>query len=125
MNFTLNEVRDKIKSLEVELLKANLVKVEKLVDEDSIPKPSEIELFANRARAFLLKGLSFEEKRAIVISVVEKIVAGRTELMVYGTIPVPTLEISVHDNIIISPFYSLRAIHRNCRSAECGEVHAF
>jgi site-specific DNA recombinase len=53
----------------------------------SPPQPQEIAAFVEKAEA-ALQNLNFEQKRAIVVNVIDKVVAGREVVEVYGYIPI-------------------------------------
>ena len=78
-------VRERIASLEGQIAKAREVRPE----EDSLAalEPHEIEAFAASA-ARALEDLNFESKRAIVMNVIDKVVATQETLEVYGYIPI-------------------------------------
>ena len=78
-------VRERIASLEGQIAKAREVRPE----DDSLAalEPHEIEAFAASA-ARALEDLNFESKRAIVMSVIDKVVATQETLEVYGYIPI-------------------------------------
>ncbi|MEI6280950.1 MAG: recombinase family protein [bacterium] len=78
--------------------------------EISFPKLNEIENLAKASEG--LNNLKFEEKKAIVRDIIDRVVGTRDQLQVYGYIP-------IESNINVFTF------NRNCRSAKCGEVHAF
>lgn len=72
----------------------------------STPTKAEIKAFARKATDLLFKNLSFDRKREIVLSTIDRVVGTQKELQVYGHIPVT--------NVIFC------SIHRNRRSAERG-----
>ena len=78
-------VRERIASLEGQIAKAREVRPE----DDSLAalEPHEIEAFAASA-ARALEDLNFESKRAIVMNVIDKVVATQEMLEVYGYIPI-------------------------------------
>ena len=79
--------------------------------EDGLSKPEEIEAFAEQA-VVALKNLNFEEKRAIVMNTVDKIVGTQKGLYVHGFIPVTNhVEHQTSDR------------HRG--TSQCGEVDPF
>jgi site-specific DNA recombinase len=77
-------VRQKIGSVEGEITKA-LASREGLAEVAPLG-PHELQAFAERA-ARALADLGFEEKRAVVMNVIDKVVATRKGLEVYGIIP--------------------------------------
>ena len=78
-------VRERIASLEGQIAKAREVRPE---DDSLAPlEPREIEAFAASA-ARALEDLNFESKRAIVMNVIDKVVATQEMLEVYGYIPI-------------------------------------
>ncbi len=74
------------------------------------PTKAEIRAFTTKAKA-ALNDLKFEQKRAIVLNTVEKIVGTQQQLQVFGYIPVTN-----------NGWYKTK--DRHCRSAERGEIHA-
>ena len=100
-------IREKISSFNTLISKAEL---ESGQTETTIPKRSEIEIFAEKASQSL-HDLKFEAKKAIVRSIIDKVVGTREALQIYGFIPITNI------NVCTS--------YRNCRFAECGEVHTF
>ena len=78
-------VRERIASLEGQIAKAQEVRPEGA--SLSLLEPHEIEAFATSA-ARALEDLNFESKRAIVMSVIDKVVATQEMLEVYGYIPI-------------------------------------
>jgi len=63
----------------------------------TLPKQDEIKTFTQEAtRAF--KDLKFETKQAIVRSVIEKVVGTKTELQVFGYIPININVFTLHRN---------------------------
>lgn len=103
----ISPAREKISMLENQIARAKAGESQR--KEYNLPKPDEIEIFAQEA-VTALQNLNFEAKQAIVRSIVNKAVGTQRELKVYGYIPINYVE--------------LFTIHRNCRFAECGEVHA-
>lgn len=102
-------LRVKIREFENQIFQANLEKTPK--NEILLPCKDEIETFAKEA-ARHLENLSFEVKKAIIGQTINKIIASRESLQVYGFI-------SLNEIYVI--FFSK---YRNCGSAECGEVNA-
>jgi site-specific DNA recombinase len=101
-------IREKVSSLEFQILKAK-----EDIEETKVSAPSsrEIEDFAELAIK-KLRSLKFEQKRGIVISVIDKVVANQDKLLVYGYVPI-NLNVTQCSN------------DRNCWSAKRGEVHTF
>ena len=73
-----------------------------------LPKPNEIEMFSKKVKESL-KDLKFEVKQGIVKNIVNKIIGTRTELQVYGYIPIT-------ENINVLP------LHRHRRSPERRQI---
>ena len=78
-------VRERIASLEGQIAKAREVRPED--DSLAVLEPHKIEAFAASA-ARALEDLNFELKRAIVMTVIDKVVATEEVLEVYGYIPI-------------------------------------
>lgn len=76
-----------------------------------LPEATTMETFAAEAKK-ALQALSFEQKRAIVLSVVDRIVGVPGQLQVYGYVPV-------------EQHVEFKTSHRNRRSPQRGQVHAF
>ena len=57
------------------------------MNEETLPKIDEIKIFTQKA-VKVLYDLKFEAKKAIVRSIIDKVVGTRDELQVYGYIPV-------------------------------------
>jgi hypothetical protein len=63
-----------------------------------IPGQKDIDLFIQMAKE-ALKNLNFQEKKAIVGNIIEKVVATQTKLQVYGFIPVTNINVfTIHRN---------------------------
>lgn len=75
-----------------------------------LPDPNEIEAFSQKASEYLYR-LNFESKKAIIRSVIDKVVGTKQELQVYGYIPVNNINVFTN--------------HRNCGVAKCREIDAF
>ncbi len=103
-------IRGKVTALQSEVMKARQEKLK--YDYDPTPSGEETNDFAKATHELLSGELSFEQKRAIVLSTVEKIVGTQEKLQVSGYIPVTT-----------NGWYTTKDRHR--RIAERGEVHAF
>jgi site-specific DNA recombinase len=106
----LTPVRDKMSLFENQITNADLENQK--VGEKILPKLSEIEVFTQKVSKALSDNLNFSSKKDIIRAVIDKVVGTREKLQVYGYIP-------IESNI------NVFTINRNCRSAECGEVHAF
>lgn len=101
--------KERISALEDQLAKAKAAATRRSAD--ALPEPHELEIFAEKA-ATALKRLSFEQKRAIVLNAIDRVVATQQELQVYGHIPVKShVEYKTSD--------------RHRRSSERGKIHAF
>jgi len=96
-------IRDKMSSFNTQIAKAES---ERGQVETTMPKISEIEIFAEKA-SLALHDLKFEAKKAIVRSIIDRVVGTREKLQVYGYIP-------IESNINVFTEY------RNRRSAERG-----
>jgi hypothetical protein len=81
------------------------------VNQYVLPDSEEIELFTQKAKE-KLKNLNFEAKKAIVGTLVEKVVGNTEELVVSGYIPLEYLE--NHVSFITS--------YRNRGAAKCRQV---
>lgn len=97
-------LKEKIFSFENQINKANLESQQ--LNEKTLPKLNDIEIFAQRASQGL-KNLNFNAKKAIVRDIIDKVVGTREKLQVYGYIPI-TSNINVFTN------------YRNCWFAERG-----
>ncbi len=101
-------VKDKIALFENQLLKAR--SESERVSDATLPKQSEIQIFTQKA-AKQLYNLKFNEKKAIVRNVIDKVVGKVGELQVYGYIPVTSnINVCTED--------------RNRWFTKRGEVHA-
>ena len=96
-----SQIREKIADLENRIQKAR--KEAEDQHELNMSDEHEVEQFAAKARE-TLKYLHFEQKRDIVLSVIDKIIATQTKLHVYGYIPVENVNFHTE--------------HRHCRSSE-------
>jgi site-specific DNA recombinase len=103
-----NPIKENRKSLDSEIVKINYQKSQ--INATIIPNQDYIESFAEQASS-MLKNLSFEIKRSIILNVVDKITATQEKLQVCGYIP-----ITIENNVAFFPK------HRNCRTAKCREV---
>ncbi|MEX1000311.1 MAG: recombinase family protein [Thermodesulfobacteriota bacterium] len=100
-------IRGKIISLETQT--AKIRQEQGLVRTPVQPTESEIEAYSQEAIKEL-NDLNFVTRKAIVMNTIEKVVGTRDKLQVYGYLPIAN----------VGSFTK----HRNCRSAECGEIHA-
>ena len=101
-------VLEKARSLEHQIIQA---KQDQAEIKTSRPTEYEVEEFAKEAIE-KLKDLNFKSKRAIVMSVVEKVVSTQEKLQINGYIPIKS-------NVIFC------SEHRNCRFTKRWEKHAF
>lgn len=100
-----SQIREKISDLENRIQKAREdAEAQRELD---LSNEREIEQFAAEAKQ-ALKSLHFEQKRDIVLSVIDKIIATQTKLHVYGFIPVENVKFHTE--------------HRYCWSAKRREV---
>ena len=81
----LTPLREKIGTVEQHLARNRAQKNQS--DKIVVPERKDLEAYAQKARA-LIADLSFEAKRAIVTTVIEKVVGTKEQLSVYGCIPV-------------------------------------
>ena len=102
-------LREKKMALEAEIAKAR--QEASRVDAYEMPSNEQIEKYTKAARE-MLPNLSFPEKRAIVMSTIDKVIGTQQQLQVYGH-----LSLTTH----VKHFTN----HRNCRDAKCREVDAF
>lgn len=98
-------IKEKIESFnkQIDLAKSQ----NEQVNAEALPRLDEIEVFAKKVSQ-VIKDLKSEAKKAIVRSIIDKVVGKRDQLQVYGYIPV---DINVFTN------------HRNCRASKCRKVH--
>ena len=83
-------VQDRMSSLRRE--HDRLEEEEATLSHEPAPRdPVEIRAFAECAQAALQRDLKFDEKHAIVMSVVDKVIANREKLRIIGAIPVQPL----------------------------------
>lgn len=97
----------------ISVLNDQLAKAQSETDcsnDTELPKSAQIEEFATAAK-LALSNLNFEARQGIVRTLVEKIIGTRSELQVYGYIPV-TQDINVF------------TVDRHRRTSERGEIHA-
>jgi site-specific DNA recombinase len=104
-------IREKIFLLEGQMAKANLERDQ--VNASTLPNPYEIKRFAKEATKTLYN-LSFDEKRAIIMSTVQKVIGTQELLTIYGQIPVSNTN-----------HVKLQTINGHRRVAECRQVHPF
>jgi len=102
-------VKEKILSFNNQIAKAQLESQQ--VDQKTFPEFSQIEVFAQKASE-ALKNLNFKAKKAIIRSIVDKVVGTKDELQIYGYIP-------IESNINVFSF------NRNRRSAKRRKIDAF
>ena len=102
-------IREKVAALEDQIKSARQNAPQ--IGGGTLPNGSEIETYARKA-APVLQDLSFEQKRAIVLNTIEKIIGTQQQLQVCGYIP-----------IVSHGWYETNNRYR--RSTERGEVHAF
>ena len=79
-------LNDKIKGLEAQITETQQQR--RAMEADVPPTADDIERFANKARQ-KLHDLNFEQKRAIVVNTVEKVVRTQQQLQVFGYISIP------------------------------------
>jgi site-specific DNA recombinase len=83
-------IRERIAALELQISNTK-EDVQQLNKDDVLPSMNEIQSFADEARTTLCD-LNFSQKRTIVVSTVEKVIATPRELQVYGYIPINHVE---------------------------------
>lgn len=105
----LSPLKDKISLLEKNLAQACIEQKPKL--DMTLPNEEEIKLFAKESIDYL-DNLNFTSKKDIIRKAITTIYSNQKDLQAHGCINL---------NEIYVKFIT---IHRNCRSAECGEVHA-
>ena len=64
------------------------------INEATIPQLNEIEAFTQKAQQ-MLRDLKFQPKQAIVRNVVDRVIGSRTELQVYGFIPIENINVFI------------------------------
>jgi site-specific DNA recombinase len=79
-------LNEKIRGLEAQIAKAP--EQRQALKADVPPTADDIERFATQARQ-TLNGLNFEEKRAIVMNTVDRVIGTQQELQVFGYISIP------------------------------------
>lgn len=100
-------LKKQITHLKGQIAKAELVNAEQVPS--SVLTKEEVKEFAKHS-AQKLSHLNFESKRAIVMSVVDKIVGSQESLHVYGHIPLKNhVKYETND--------------RHCRASKCGQIH--
>ena len=102
-------LKEQIVSLETQIAKVR--QQENQVNATVMPSGDEIKSFAEES-AHALSNLSFELKRAIVTSVVEKIIATQQKLEVNGYVPITT-----------SPYVKFKTTDRYRGSSQCWKVN--
>jgi site-specific DNA recombinase len=100
-----NPIKENIKSLEKQIAEINYKKSQ--INATMMPNQEAIESFA-REVVIKFKDLSFETRKAILINVVDRIIASPEKLQVYGHIP-----------ITIENYVAFFSSHRNRRSPKC------
>ena len=103
--------RERIRNLEDQILKANLEKTPKNVI--LLPTKDEIDAFAKEAFKGL-ENLSFDRKQHIIRNILNKVVASRESLQVYGFI---NLNILNYQHVKSLPEY------RNRRLTKCRQIN--
>lgn len=99
-------IREKILSLEKEIV--NIKSEQGKVNNNNIANKEDIKKFAKET-PFMLESFSFNKKREIVLSSIDKIVGTQSHLSVYGKIPVTN--------------YEFKTNHRHSRFTKCGEIN--
>lgn len=102
-------LHEKAGSLQAQIVQASQSQGQQI--DDIMPKPEEVEAFAAKA-AIALKDLSFEAKRAIVISTVDKVIGTQEGLRVFGFVPVTN-------------YVEYKTSDRHCGAPERRQVDAF
>lgn len=103
-------IKEQINSLEYQISKAK--QQENKIKTTAMPDTDEIKSFTEES-AQVLPELSFELKRAIITNVVDKVVGTQQKLEVSGYMPITSI------------YVKHKTSYRDCRFAECGEIHAF
>jgi len=105
-------IRKKITNLTNQLSTAKAIAT--VNDDDGLPEEQEVETYAQMVGE-TLRGLNFEEKRAIVRDTIDRVIGKQTEtggeLQVYGSIP-------------LKNYVEFKTSDRNCWVTECGKVDA-
>lgn len=109
--FTLEQLREYVAPVreEIDAVNNQINSAKQKIEEteaQEFPSYDAIKMFVNKVRKNIL-GLSFFQKRDIVLSMVDKIVASQANLLITGYIP-------VNQNV------AYKTIHRNCRFAKRG-----
>ena len=102
-------LKEQIVNLKGQIAKAEMASAEQIPS--SVLTKKEVKEFAERA-AINLSNLNFESKRAIVMSIVDKVVGTQEALHVYG-------HISLKNHV------KFETNDRYCGAPECGEVDSF
>ena len=115
--FTLEQLRecvtplnDKIKGLEAQIAEARDQR--QVMEADVPPSVDDIEQFASKAREGL-SGLNFEQKRAIVMNTVDRVIGTQQGLQVLGYISIPDhveFQTSDRHGLSATPHFSPRRI---------------
>ncbi len=106
----LTPIKEKRVSLELQLSKAK--NETQGVGLSEMPDEAELCSIAKDAQRLLNEGLSFEQKRSIVLDVIDKVVGTQGKLTIYGHIP-------------ITPYGVFSFDDRYCRAAQRGQKHSF
>jgi site-specific DNA recombinase len=117
----------KEKITELERQAANEQATLRAQNDASVLQPEEVE-YLNTEAAEALCGLSFKQKRDIVLSVVDEIVGVPGRLQVSGYMSVAVVSPIQRDLIFPSStnlYVELKTSDRNCGAAKRGEIHAF
>jgi len=102
-------IKEEIMSLEGRINKINTDKNK--IDTSILPDHDTIKSFAEKSKE-VLQNLNFEQKKAIVLSTIDKVIATQEKLQVWGYIP-----------IILEKHVEYQTSHRNRRSAKCRKKH--
>jgi len=101
-------IKEKILSLEIQITKAQVSTIGS--NNLEIPKLSQVEVFVQKVSQEI-DNLNFKAKKAIIRSIIDRVVGTREQLQFYGYIPVTDINVFTE--------------HRNCRFAKRGKIHAF
>ena len=102
-------LKERINSVKTQIVHAQSKSAQ--TQQAAVPTLADIKAFAKKATA-QLQDLNFEAKRAIVMNIVDRVIGTQKEMQVYGYIPVTN-------------HVEYKTIDRNCRAAECRQVHPF
>jgi len=103
-------IREQVKVLENKMQQI-LESEDSFADED-LPSDDEISDYV-RDSVDILGELNFAVKRGIIMNVVKQVIGSQEELNVRGQLS------------IISSHVEYKTSHRNCRIAQCGQIHTF